>query len=120
MAVEVDRVVNASGLVSLAGRYVSAGQALAGHRVTLRLDGDLAHVIDDGVLVRTLPAPAPVPVARAGACMAASRRSGEASCGCGAVTSAATRVQPRSHPGRRAHLLRVGYAHRPTLTADDQ
>jgi hypothetical protein len=27
--------------------------------VTLRLDGDLAHVIDDGVLVRTLPAPVP-------------------------------------------------------------
>ena len=57
MAVEVDRVVNASGLVALAGRYVSVGQVLAGRRVTLRLDGDLAHVIDDGVLVRTLPAP---------------------------------------------------------------
>ena len=59
VAVEVDRVVNASGLVALSGRYVSVGQALAGRRVTLRLDGDLAHVIDDGVLVRTLPAPVP-------------------------------------------------------------
>jgi hypothetical protein len=59
VAVEVDRVVNASGLVSLSGRYVSVGQALAGRRVTLRLDGDLALVIDDGVLVRTLPAPVP-------------------------------------------------------------
>jgi hypothetical protein len=60
VAVEVDRVVKASGLASLAGRYVSVGQALARHRVTLRLDGDLAHVIDDGVLVRTLPAPVPL------------------------------------------------------------
>jgi Helix-turn-helix domain len=59
VAVEVDRVVNASGLVGLAGRYVCVGQLLAGHRVTLRLDGDLAHVIDNGVLVRTLPAPVP-------------------------------------------------------------
>jgi hypothetical protein len=58
-AVEVDRVVNASGLVGLAGRYVSVGQALAGRRITPRLDGDLAHVIDEGVLVWTLPAPAP-------------------------------------------------------------
>jgi hypothetical protein len=59
IAVEVDRVVNASGLISIAGRYVSVGQSLAGRRITLRLDGDLGHVIDDGVLVRTLPAPVP-------------------------------------------------------------
>jgi hypothetical protein len=59
VAVEVDRVVNASGLVGLAGRYVSVGQALAGRRITLRLDGELAHVIHEGVLVRTLPAPVP-------------------------------------------------------------
>src|SRR3954470_966644 len=58
-AVELDRVVNASGLISIAGRYVSVGQSLAGRRITLRLDGDLGHVIDDGVLVRTLPAPVP-------------------------------------------------------------
>src|SRR3954470_14825390 len=59
VAVEVDRVVNASGLVGVAGRYVSVGQSLAGRRITLRLDGDVAYVIDDGVLVRTLPAPVP-------------------------------------------------------------
>lgn len=35
-----------SRLVALSGRYVSVGQALAGRRITLRLDGDLAHVID--------------------------------------------------------------------------
>jgi hypothetical protein len=62
VAVEVDRVVNASGLIALSGRYVSVGQALAGRRVTLRLDGSLAFVIDDGILVRTLPAPVPAPL----------------------------------------------------------
>jgi Transposase len=36
---------------------VSIGHALNGHQITLRLDGDLAHVLDDVVLVRTLPAP---------------------------------------------------------------
>jgi hypothetical protein len=53
------RQVNASGLVGLAGRYVRVGQLLAGRRVTLRLDGDLAHIIDNGLLVRTLPTPMP-------------------------------------------------------------
>jgi hypothetical protein len=66
--VEVERVVNASGLVGLAGRHVSVGQALAGHRVTLRLDGDRAHVIDDGVLVRTLAAPVPPSLPRRPVC----------------------------------------------------
>jgi hypothetical protein len=46
-------------LVGLAGRYVRVGQLLAGRRVTLRLDGDLAHIIDNGLLVRTLPTPMP-------------------------------------------------------------
>jgi hypothetical protein len=31
VAVEVDRVVNASGLVALSGRYVSVGQGVAGY-----------------------------------------------------------------------------------------
>jgi hypothetical protein len=34
-AVEIERVVNLSGLISIAGRYVSVGQALAGQRITL-------------------------------------------------------------------------------------
>src|SRR3954451_14769739 len=38
VAVEVARVANASGLVGVAGRYVSFGQSLAGRRITLRLD----------------------------------------------------------------------------------
>jgi hypothetical protein len=116
VAVEVDRVVNASGLVSLAGRYVSVGQMRAGHRVTLRLDGELAHVIDDGVLVRTLPAPVP-PALRPrlhGVRLASAD---------GAVPAGPLRVQRRvSSRGVTqvaGQLLRVGYSHRHTLVDID-
>jgi hypothetical protein len=54
---EVDRTVNASGNVSLGDRIVSAGLPLAGQRVTLRLDGPVAHILADGVLVRTVACP---------------------------------------------------------------
>jgi hypothetical protein len=56
---EVDRTVNASGNVSLGDRIVSAGLPLAGQRVTLRLDGPVAHVLAADVLVRTLACPVP-------------------------------------------------------------
>ena len=116
VAVEVDRVVNASGLVGLAGRYVSVGQALAGRRITLRLDGDLAHVVDDGVLVRTLPAPVPPALRRRlhGVRLAGPDRPVPPDrYGCSGASPAA--ASPRS-PGRR---LRVGYAHRHTLVDID-
>jgi hypothetical protein len=58
-AIEVDRSVNAVGVLSLGRVKVSVGQPLAGRRVTLRLDGDLIHVVADGVLVRTLASPLP-------------------------------------------------------------
>ena len=116
VAVEVDRVVNASGLVGLAGRYVSVGQALAGRRVTLRLDGDLAHVIDDGVLVRTLPAPVPPSLRRRlhGVRLASPDRP---------VPAGPLRVQRRVS-GRgvtqvAGQTLRVGFAHRHTLVDID-
>jgi transposase InsO family protein len=51
--VEINRTVNASGNVSVAGGYVSVGQQHAGRRVTLRLEADLAHVALDGVLIKT-------------------------------------------------------------------
>ncbi|GIF78621.1 hypothetical protein Asi02nite_81390 [Asanoa siamensis] len=55
-AVEVDRVVNACGGISIAGRQISVGMPLAGQRVRIRLDGILLHVIDDaGQLRRPLP-----------------------------------------------------------------
>jgi transposase InsO family protein len=57
-AVEVERTVNANGLVGLAGAQVSVGYQLAGQRVTLRMDGTQMTVIScDGELLRTLPCP---------------------------------------------------------------
>jgi hypothetical protein len=55
VAVEVDRTVNASGVVHLAGAQLCIGQQLAGRRVTLRIDRHLLHVIAGGVLWRTVP-----------------------------------------------------------------
>ncbi len=54
---EVDRTVNASGNVSLGDHMISAGLPLAGQRVTLRLDGPVAHVLAQGVIVRTVACP---------------------------------------------------------------
>jgi hypothetical protein len=58
-AVEVDRTVNACGLVGLAGRWVQVGFPLAGQRITLRVEEQLVHVIAAGALWRTLPSPIP-------------------------------------------------------------
>jgi transposase InsO family protein len=58
--VEVERTVNAAGLVGLAGAQVSVGYQLAGQRVTLRMDGtQMAVITGDGELARTLPCPVP-------------------------------------------------------------
>jgi hypothetical protein len=56
---EVDRTVNASGNVSLGDHVISAGLPLAGQRVTLRLDGPVAHVLAAGVIARTVACPVP-------------------------------------------------------------
>ncbi len=57
--IEVERTVSASGTVGL-GRYqISVGSPLAGQRVTLRLDGPVAHVLTGGVLARTIACPVP-------------------------------------------------------------
>ncbi len=59
--IEVDRTVNASGVVGLAGDQVSVGFQLAGQRVTLRMEGPLMAVIgSDGSLLRTMACPVPV------------------------------------------------------------
>jgi transposase InsO family protein len=59
-AVEIERTVNATGLVGLAGAQVSVGYQLAGQRVTLRMDGtQMAVISGDGELLRTLPCPVP-------------------------------------------------------------
>ena len=56
---EVDRTVNASRSVSLGDHIISAGLPLTGQRVTLRLDGPVAHILAGGVLVRTVACPVP-------------------------------------------------------------
>jgi transposase InsO family protein len=59
-AIEVDRMVNGTGLVGLAGVQLNAGYELAGQRVTLRMDGtQMAVISHDGELLRTLPCPVP-------------------------------------------------------------
>jgi transposase InsO family protein len=59
-AVEVERTVNATGLVGLAGAQFNVGCQLAGQRVVLRMDGTQMMVITgDGELARTMPCPVP-------------------------------------------------------------
>ena len=56
--IEVDRTVNATGLVSLADQQVGVGSPLAGQRVTLRMEGPLMAVLgSDGTLLRTMACP---------------------------------------------------------------
>jgi hypothetical protein len=56
-AIEVDRTVNTVGAVGLAGRQHPVGYHFAGRRVTVRLDHGLLQLIQDGVLLRSLPNP---------------------------------------------------------------
>ena len=58
--VEVNRLVTASGAITLGNQLVLVGSPLAGQRARIRLDGQLMHVItQDAVLWRTLPCPIP-------------------------------------------------------------
>ena len=59
--IEVDRTVNATGLISLADQQIGVGSPLAGQRVTLRMEGPMMAVLGhDGTLLRTLACPIPV------------------------------------------------------------
>lgn len=55
--IEVDRTVNATGLIGLAGRQHPIGYHFAGRRLTVRLDSGLLQPVEDGVLLRSLPNP---------------------------------------------------------------
>ncbi|MFD6664467.1 IS481 family transposase [Micromonospora chalcea] len=55
--IEVERLVNATGLISLAGRQHPVGYHFAGQRVTVRLDRGLMQITAAGVLLRSLPNP---------------------------------------------------------------
>jgi hypothetical protein len=58
--VEVQRLVNAAGIVTLGNQVIQVGSPLAGQRARIRLDGQVMHVItQDGILWRTLPCPIP-------------------------------------------------------------
>ena len=43
--------------MGIGGTVVGIGMILAGRRVTLRLEGDVIHVVADGVLAKTIPNP---------------------------------------------------------------
>jgi hypothetical protein len=56
--VEVQRLVNATGIITLGNQVIQVGSPLAGQRARVRLDGQVMHVItQDGILWRTLPCP---------------------------------------------------------------
>src|SRR4051794_33779983 len=55
--IEVDRLVNATGLIGLAVRQHPVGYHFAGQRVTVRLDGSVLELIADGILLRTAAQP---------------------------------------------------------------
>jgi transposase InsO family protein len=57
--IELERTVNASGNISVGGQVISAGLPLAGQRVTLRLDGPVAHILSGGTVARTVACPVP-------------------------------------------------------------
>ena len=57
IAVEVDRLVSTTGLIGLAGRRHQVGSQFAGRRLTIRLDRGLLQLVDQGVLLRSLPNP---------------------------------------------------------------
>ena len=57
--IELERTVNASGNLSIGDHVISAGLPLAGQRVTLRLDGPVAHILSGGAVVRTVACPVP-------------------------------------------------------------
>ena len=58
--VEVDRLVNAIGGVTLLNRLIRVNSPRAGQRARIRLEGQLMHVLtQDGRLWRTLPCPIP-------------------------------------------------------------
>ncbi|HEY7273715.1 MAG TPA: hypothetical protein VH502_13365 [Actinoplanes sp.] len=85
-------------------------------RVTLQLDGDLAHVIDDGVLLRSLPAPVPLSLRRRlqGVRLAGPDRPVPAG-----PLRVQRRISSRGVTQVAGQTLRVGFAHRHILVDID-
>lgn len=57
VAIDVDRAVGPDGFVRLAGTNHKVHPNLAGQRITLRLDGHLAHAIANDTLITSWPYP---------------------------------------------------------------
>jgi hypothetical protein len=58
--VEVQRLVDSAGIITLGGQVIQVGSPLAGQRARIRLDGQVMHVITQGgILWRTLACPIP-------------------------------------------------------------
>ncbi|WP_088988724.1 hypothetical protein [Micromonospora chokoriensis] len=55
--IEFERLVNATGLIILAGRQHPVGYHFAGRRLTVRLDRGLMQINGHGILLRSLPNP---------------------------------------------------------------
>jgi Integrase core domain len=55
--IEIERIVSASGNISIGNHVISAGSPLAGQRVTVRLEGPVAHTLANGTVVRTVACP---------------------------------------------------------------
>ena len=55
---EVQRLVNSAGIITIGNQVIQIGSPLAGQRARIRLDGQGMHVItQDGIWWRTLPCP---------------------------------------------------------------
>jgi hypothetical protein len=54
-AVEIGRVVPASGNMFAGGRQIWLGKPMAGQQVTIRLDRSTLHVLRQGELLKTCP-----------------------------------------------------------------
>jgi hypothetical protein len=53
--IEVERMVNGCGTVTLGAQWLPVGMPLAGRQVTLRVEEHLVHVITDGQVWKTIP-----------------------------------------------------------------
>jgi hypothetical protein len=119
-AIEVDRLVNATGLASLAGTQISVGYHLAGQRITLRLDGTQMAILDQaGTLLRMMACPVP-PHARHK--LRGARRATASPPGRGGPVTVQRRVSSRGSIMVATQKIQVGMIHARktvTVTAED-
>jgi hypothetical protein len=98
---EVQRLVNSSGIITLGNQVIAVGSPLAGQRARIRLDGQVMHVLtQDGILWRTLPCP--IPLAQRQRRRLRRHSISRARCaGCGARKSGQAQACPAGHAARK-------------------